>query len=513
MLNEPGLLGIRAPEARINGHSIPGQIRVDFRADELIFDHPLADIGAAYAFEPYPALDVEEADAILSVRDGLNERHHVIERHRWRFAHDEDGRPIPDANSIWLEGGFEANRCYEVWYTTNRSPVVGVGLLSTRDFVSFLRYGADDLERPFEHDISFTFGHGVSQTGRFLRHFVFDGMNLDEGARPVFDGVLPHIAGARRGEFNSRYSQPSHIGYSGVSVLPPYSIDEVDGLYALQSRRGAVPKTIFTNTSWEYWRGDAALNHIDPRTEADRHEGAGHRTYLFSGIDHLGESPLKAQLPVSNPTNPLSYTLLLRAAFSNLVSWVIEGTEPPPSEVPRVDDHSAVSREEVLAAFAAMPGAILPEAALLPVTRPTDFGNESAIGVLHWPPREGAPFTTYVSSIDTDGNEVAGIRLPEIAVPVATYTGWNPPRVVDSQRRALKEFAGSRFDFAVHDADRRAHHDPRPALDERYLDRQAYLQRCQEVVDDLVTRRLLLGQDAEAAMQSALSAYDRLRDS
>jgi hypothetical protein len=508
MLDGPGLLGLRAPEAKIDGHSIEGQVRVDFRADAPIRDHPLADTGALYAFQPYPAADLEQPDAVLTVRAGVSAPPTLIDRALWCFAHDEGGAAVADPNSVWLTGGFDAHRFYELIYRTNRSPVVGVGLLATRDFVSLLRNESNAAIRPTSSPIDYAFGHGVSQTGRYLRHFVYEGLNLDESDQLVFDGILPHIAGARRGEFNSRYGQPSHIGFTGVAVLPPYALDEEEGLFDLQRRLGGVPKMIATNTAWEYWRSDASLNHIDPTSAVDRTIGADHRFYALAGIDHMGDNAMKAQMHLANPTNPLGHQLLARAAFDNLVSWVIDGTEPPDNCVPALGDHSAATRDEVLAVFAEFPDTVLADPALLPTTRPADFGAEIDAGVMTWPPREGDPFTCYVSSVDEDGNETAGVRLPEVVVPIASYTGWNSPDTGPTGEHALKEFAGSKLPFARTKAERAATKDPRSSIEERYADRAEYERLVREVTTGLVTRRFLLALDEEFAVAAALSAYD-----
>jgi hypothetical protein len=509
MLGEPGLLGLRAPEAKLNGESITGPVRVDFRSEMPIPDHPLADIGALYAFRPYPAADLDQTDAVLTVRDGVSSAPRVVDRAKWRFAHDEHGHAVPDATSIWLEGGFEPHRFYEVVYNTDCSPVVGVGLLATRDFVSLLRFGRDGVSNPVTNPITHAFGHGISQTGRYLRHFVWEGLNLDESGRQVFDGILPHIAGARRGEFNIRYGQPSHIGYSGVAVLPPYALDESPGLFDYQRQIGGVPKMIAPNTAWEYWRSDACLNHIDPMTSTDRDEAADHRFYLFAGIDHLGDSPLKAQMSLANPTNPLGYALLLRAAFENLVAWVVDGTEPPPSRVPRILDQSATTREHVLQVFAGLPGVMLADAGLLPLTKVTEFDEHLREGVAVWPPAEGAALACYVSAVDEDGNETAGERLPEVAVPIATYSGWNSPDTGEAGRHPLQEFAGTKVAFARTRAEREESKDPRSSIEERYLNRSAYEVAVRTAVATLIADRLMLGSDEGLAVDTALNAYDR----
>jgi hypothetical protein len=508
MLEGPGLLGLRAPEAKVDGQSLSGQVRVDFRSDVPILDHTLADTGPLYAFQAYPAADLDQRDAALTVRAGVSAPPTVIDRDLWSFAHDEGGTAVPDASSVWLTGGFDAHRFYELIYRTNRSPVVGVGLLATRDFVSFLRNGNTEPVRPTTSPIEYAFGHGVSQTGRYLRHFIYEGLNVDESDQLVFDGILPHIAGARRGEFNARFGQPSHIGFTGVAVLPPYAIDEEPGLFDLQRRLGGVPKMIATNTAWEYWRSDANLNHINPADSRDRTIGSDHRFYALAGIDHMGDSPMKAMMKLANPTNPLGYALLVRAAFENLVSWVVDGTEPPPSRVPHIADHSASTREDVLTTFARLPGTVLADADLLPTTRPTDFGAQIDEGVMTWPPHEGVPFTCFVASVDDDGNEIAGVRLPEVAVPVATYTGWNSPDTGPLGEHALKEFAGSSLPFARNAVERQATNDPRPSLEERYTSRSEYERLARLVTTELVAERLLLADDEELAVTAALAAYD-----
>jgi hypothetical protein len=265
---------------------------------------------------------------------------------------------------------------------------------------------------------------------------------------------------------------------------------------------------IATNTAWEYWRSDAALNHIDPADNRDRAIGSDHRFYALAGIDHMGDNPAKTLWKLGNPTNPLGYLLLLRAAFTNLVSWVVEGTEPPPNRVPKVADGTASTREDVLKTFAHLPGTVLADPDLLPKTRPTDFGAQIAKGIMTWPPREGEPFTCFVANVDADGNETAGVRLPEVAVPVATYTGWNSPDTGPTGEHALKEFAGSRLPFVRTADERLATGDPRPSMEERYTSRSEYERLVRLVTAALVNDRLLLPDDEELAVNSALGAYD-----
>jgi hypothetical protein len=172
---------------------VTATIRVDFASVLRVADHPLSDSSPLYQLSAYPADDLEQPDAVLTVRDWVNGEESVVDRERWRFARDDRGVPVPDAGSIWLDGGFEPFRHYEVTYRTARCPVVGTGLLAVRDFASYLRHGAGGrFAAP-----AGVFGFGASQTGRFLREFVWNGLNTDEAGRRVFDGLLPHIAGGR----------------------------------------------------------------------------------------------------------------------------------------------------------------------------------------------------------------------------------------------------------------------------------------------------------------------------
>ena len=253
----------------------------------------------------------------------------------------------------------------------------------------------------------------------------------------VFDGVMPHIAGARRGEFNHRFAQPSDATLQGPGVLFPFTDDEQvdpvteqrDGLLCRLMRTGHCPKIVYTNTSAEYWRGDASLSHIsvDDTTDVTLPETV--RLYLFAGTQH---GP--GRLPLSNtaegargqyPLNSVDYTPLLRAILVHLDRWVSHNEPPPPSRYPRLAESTAVPAQSLAVLFQCLPGKAFP--ALIPQPQRLDFGPAWEHGVASWlPPRLGEPYKTFVPAVDGDGNEVAGIRLPDLTVPLATYTGWNP---------------------------------------------------------------------------------------
>ena len=516
IIPSPALLGLDAPEALgEDNQPIVGQTIYRFRPNLPSNEQALADL----AHTPYPVADLADETATLTVSDWSHGPRTTIPRDRWRFARETTDGPVPEATSIWLAEGFEPGRTYEIVYRTSRSPVIGTGLLAIRDTVAFLRHGTASAGNPAAGRLDHTFAFGVSQSGRVLRQFLHLGLNLDEAGRQVFDGIHCHVAGAWRGQFNNRYGQPGVMDTPGFGHLPPFATAAnggKEGLLARQRARGGVPKVFFTNTAAEYWRGDCALLHIDPHNKRDLDLPADTRAYLFAGTQHgAGVLPLNKHNPLdgtrgAHPFNVLDYTPLLRAAFSNLDAWVTAGTEPPPSAVPRLDDGSAILNTAALDTYRAIPGATVPESAWLPALRPVDLGPAAAQGIGRFPAIEGEPYPVYVSAADADGNEVAGLRLPDVTVPVATHTGWNPRGERMGGAGQLLALQGSTLPFARTATARSANADPRPTISERYHNRADYLARVHEAAAKLVAQRALLTEDMEMALRAAAERYAAL---
>jgi hypothetical protein len=519
-----GVMTLRAPTALENGSPIAGEVAVRLQPAESV---PACRLGHAIgvaAHKPYVAADVDDPAAVLTVRDGLDAPRQVIPREQWRFARDEDGRAVADPAWIRLEGGFERGRLYEVVYRTATCPVVGAGLLAVRDAAAFLRYGTAGEGNPSAGRIDHAYSFGVSQSGRFLRHFLYLGLNLDEQGRLVYDGVLPVVAGARRGEFNQRFGQPSITERPGFGHLPPFT-DEPQatsangatgeaGLLSRQRRLGGVPKVMYTNTAAEYWGfGGASLMHTDPAGERDVEPAPEARIYHFAGTQHSAGTLefMHASLvfsPGGNPFNVVDYRPLTRAALVNLDRWASAGVEPPESQYPRFADGTAVPRETVLAQFAAIPGAALPAPAKLFESRRLDLGPDAAAGIGRYPPVSGEAYPAVVSAVDDDGNELAGIRLPDVAVPVATNTGWNPRRSDTGGDGETVLMAGSCLPFTATAAERQERDDPRPAIAERYASRAEYEARVRQATAQLVAERYVLAEDVELVVANALARYD-----
>src|SRR5947199_59969 len=307
-----------------------------------------------------------------------------------------------------------------------------------------------------------------------------------EAGRRVFDVVVPHVAGARRGEFNHRFGQPSLNATHAVGSLFPFTdtveTDPLTGergaLLARLEARGTLPKIFTINTSAEYWRGDASLVHTDIAGKRDVEPHPSARVYLFASTQHTpGSLPPPDADPNTGdrgrePFNVVDYAPLLRAALVSLDRWVTEGVEPPASNVPRLADGTAVLAEATAGVFTKIPGVRFPDR----IDRPArlDFGPELARGIVtELPPKVGAPFVTFVSAVDADGNEIAGVRPVELLAPLATYTGWNLRHPAQGAPGDLMSMMGSTLPFPRTRAERLAAGDPRRSTQERYPSRPA----------------------------------------
>ena len=515
VVRSDALMGIEAPTAMANGRPIEGWTICEFQPNEPARSLLLAN----RVHHPYRAADVGQPDAKLYERDWMDGPRREVPRDRWCFARDEAGQPVSDDAHVYLDGGFVPGRYYEVVYRTNVCPVVGVGLLAVRDWASFLRYGDAASGNPAAGRVQRSIGFGVSQSGRFLRHFLYLGLNVDEAGRPVFDGVLPHVAGARRGEFNHRYAQPSVQSTRSFGHLPPFGDDllERQRRVAAERGRGGMPKVFFTNTSAEYWRGDCTLLHTDQMGTRDAEPAEDTRIYHFGGTQH-GPGGLPLDEPGAtgapegargaHPFNAVDYAPLLRAALENLDRWITTGEAPPPSRFPRLDDGTAVVPAAALEPFRAIPGASVPAVDKLVGMRELDLGPEADRGVGRYPAAAGAEIPTYRPAVDADGNELSGIRLPDVAVPLATYTGWNPRHPETGAPEQLIAMQGSTFPFPATAEERAASGDPRAAIAERYRDREDYLSRVRAAAEQLVADRYLLAEDLELVVTTAAEKYD-----
>jgi Alpha/beta hydrolase domain len=514
----PGLLGLQAPQALEDGQPIQGRVAVEFQPNAPAAEKLLAN----RVHQPYTVADLDDPEAELSVRDWPGGERTTIPREQWAFARDEHGAPVPDPAYVWLEGGFEPGKVYELVYRTDTCPVVGTGLLAVRDFTAFLRHASEAAGNPCAGRIDRTHGYGVSQSGRFLRHFLYLGLNLDEKGRQVFDGLLPQVAGGRRGQFNHRFAQPSDQSTPSFGHLMPFADDpqtdpqtgESGGLLDRQRALGGVPKVYAINTSAEYWRGDASLIHTDLTGTRDVEPPAEVRCYLFAGTQHgPGSLPLQHVNAQDGATgvhgfNAVDYSPLTRAALLNLDRWVAEGTDPPPNALPRLGNSTAMTVDEVVERFRPVSDVTVPDPTRRLSIWRTDLGPSAEEGVATLPVRLGERYRTFVSQVNGDLNEIGGIQLPDLTVPVASYTGWNPRAPETGGAGQILSMQGSTLPFAATRAERERRGDPRPSIEERYRDREDYLARVRADAEALARQRYILEEDVETVVANAAARYD-----
>ena len=467
---QPPFVRVEAPAANVQGRA-----RFSFIVDEKQKEAAPGDLPA------YLPVDPNDRTAVLTVRDKFWAPPTRVAREKWHF-NTQNSRV-----RIVLDDGFEPGRIYEIDYPATGAKVVGVGMAAIRDAASAFRYRAD---MPVRGRSAMIFG--ASQSGRFLREFLHEGFNTDEEDRKAFDLVWPHIAGAGQGSFNERFAMPGYNTFSATrfpftdleQALPDGSRDGLLSAY----RSNQMPKVIYTNTSVEYWGlgRSAALTHltIDGTKDAALPENV--RIYHLAGTQH-GEAAFPPTPGAGEALgNPMPQGNVMRALLRAAHQWVESNTRPPDSRHPMLRDQTLVALKAV--GFPAIPGMSDPRAIEGPGH--TESGHFIAL-----------PF--LVPRVDADGNEVTGIRVPELAVPLATTTGWNFRSQRVGNPATLYPLLGSYVPFARTKIEREARHDPRPSIEERYRDRDEYLGKIRASAAALVSDRFLLQEDVDDVVQRA----------
>ena len=450
----------------------------------------------------YAAATLDQAQARLTARRQETDPRVEIPASGWAYAGPGAIELLPAGKQP------EPGTLYEFHYPAKDPRVLGIGMAATRDLISFLRYETADAQgnaNPARAPVRTALAFGISQSGRFLRDFVHDGFNQDEAARKVFDGMLAHTAGAGGVFLNAEFAQPNrtntqHEDHSMPENAFPFSTarmtDPVTGKTgALLRGDGFDPRWMETNTSTEYWQKGASLLVTDPLGERDVELPSNARAYLIAGTQHGGAAGMSSTPgPCVNPRNPHSPTPALRALLVALDEWASEGRAPPPSTTPRLRDATLTTPEQLK--FPALPGIVVAR-------------RMNAIGVLKdWVTPDmdmTKPYRVYVTQVDADGNEIAGIRLTDIAVPLATYTGWNYYKAPFTEGE-LCDRDGTYKPFAATRAERESANDPRRSLAERYGDHAAYVKQVEDAAANLVASRVLLPEDAARLIARAKSA-------
>jgi hypothetical protein len=504
------VLRLYAPVATDNGKPITGWVRSDFVFNTKVFDAPLGHRGQ----KAQPALEPDNVGYKLTVRDSALGERRLISRGEWRFARFVDGQAVPDPTRIYLKSGFEPGKIYEIVYRTQNPTVVGLGLAAVRDLASYFKY-----ERNNVASVKRALGFGISQSGRYLRHFVYQGFNADEKDRQVFDAVNPHVAGGGHGSFNHRFAEASRDAsqfstfFYPTDIFPFTDLEQTDpetgdkdGILTRAIKEKVAPKIFYTFSSYEYWGRAASLIHtsVDGKTDATLPDNT--RIYYFVGGQHgPGQFPPNKN-QTQNLTSPNDYSWSMRALLVALDAWAKDGTAPPPSRYAKIADGALVNPQAIN--FPKIPGINFPRT--IHEAWRVDYGPEfKTKGIIaNEPPRIGKPFPVMAPQVDQDGIDLGGVRMPEVAAPLATYTGWNPRDPQTGAPDQLVDFAGSYIPFAKTKAERERAGDPRLSIEERYASRAHYLGVVAEAGLKLVKDGYLLAEDLPALVERAGRTWD-----
>jgi hypothetical protein len=533
------------PVATNNGKPIISRVRTEIVVDEPgIKSQPLSGDNRVKSYE---AASLDKSQATLTVREKSYGQRVPVASFDWEYAACEKDILKPSSTDLYLRNGFKPGHIYEFIYPAKNPLVLGLGFAVVRDLVSFLRYGSKDRagnSNPFtsaNDGLKFTrsqvagfpllfsprdggryrgglkftgvthaYAWGRSQSGRYLRDFVYHGFNEDEAGRKVFDAIAPHVAGGGRLFFNYEFARPVTSSQQHTNQLDPELFPHAYNVIndAHTGRRDGIlkrPKTdpcvFHTQTSTEYWQKRGCLAHTDGKGN-DLKLPDNVRLYVIASAQHnspFGSEPAKddSQFLV----NPLPAGDILRALMIALDEWASKGIAPPPSRYPMVKDGTLIAPSKK--SFPKIPGVCYK--ALHNRQLFLDYGREILHGkmTIHPPkPIDKGVYKILVPKVDKDGNDIPGIRLPAIQVPIGTYTGWNlrPQGLAEGDLAGL---LGSYIAFANTKAERQKSGDSRLSIEERYKDQSDCVQQISRAARRLVEEGFLLREDAERIIAEA----------
>ena len=508
----PGAAGMHffPPVVGDSSEPITGLVRSDITIDAATHSIPLGHrVGASQALG-YAVSDPTDTANTLTVRDGPLAPRRTIPRAEWQFAREELGIAVTDPRSVYLAAGFQPGKTYEVVYRARDPVVVGTGLAAVRDMISYLKYDSTSIA-----PTRFGIAYGVSQTGRFLRHFLYEGFNTDERGRMAFDGIFAHTAGAGRGSFNHRFAQPSRDAqpystfFYPTDLFPFTSVSDADpvtaargGLRTDWGQGARQPKVFYVDGGYEYWGRAASLTHTSVDGRRDVAFLPSERRYVLSSAQHSSPGafpPAEGQKLAGARAwrgDPLDQRLALRALLVALTRWVRDSTVPPPSVYPTLRAGTLVRADS--RRNPRIPGVRFPSAPYTP--HRLALGEEWSSGlIVREPPQVGAPYTVLVPRADSLGNELGGIQSVELRVPLGSYLPWQLRTVPPLDR--LVSFQGTFVPLQRVEADRRSAGDSRPSVERTYKSLDRFLEAVDRATATLVSQRFLLPEDRGVARE------------
>jgi hypothetical protein len=467
----------------------------------------------------YPAANpADQSKATLTVRAHLDDAPATVPANSWGYT--SNGTAI---QLLPVGTPFQQSAIYEFTYIAKDPVVAAVGLAATRDFVSFLRHASAAQGNPLADHVQHTYSYSISQPSRTLNDFEYFGFNEDEDGRRVLDGILSHTAGGSGDQINYRFAQPgrternrqNHLYPEGVfpfahQVLTDELSGRTDGRDLRCHSTHTCPKRFEVNTSNEYWVKAGSLLHSDTRGR-DLKDPENVRYYLMSGQSH-GVGDVTTRSICQQFLNPVAPYPAHRALLIALDKWVSDGAKPPESQVPE-------GRQRVFAV--AVPGSqagFVPQRDLgwpdIPGVTYTgvittryflDFGRDFGDGILtNYPPSVAgrSAYPIFVSRVDKDGNEIAGVRMPGVEAAIATTTGWGLRAAVFGGNDGC-EANGQWIPFFKTKSERLAARDPRLSLEERYQDHDGYVKAVEKAARNLQQHGFLLAEDVDRFVKDA----------
>jgi hypothetical protein len=474
----------------------------------------------------YPAATLDKTTATLTHRVHLNDTPQIVPASAWSYN--------TAGTSISLVGGFVANDIYEFAYTAKDPKPNGLGFAAVRDWNAWLRYDRrDDFgnPNPLAGHIKRIYTEISSQPGRMLNDFRNLGFNEAENGKKVFDGHMQWIAAANGINMNYRFSQSgrternrqNHLFIEGrfpfanVRTHDPIT-RETDSRYASCEKTKTCPLGVEIYSANEYWVKAASLLHTTPDGTKDLPDSEFTRNYFMSSMRHgtgnAGTDAAPNRGLCQQRDNPLNSAPVQRALFIALDEWATQGKEPPKSRVPKLKDgtlvpplpQSGMGFPNIPSPFADIPGPFVTYTGLKTTRYHFDYGlnfYETGIATVNPPlfpfttpsyqddPRNGPIYPSFIPKTDSDGNDIAGVRLADVTVPLATYTGWALRR--GAQASDGCEANGQFIPFAMTNAARGG--DPRASVAARYPSFAAYHGKVRKALNDMVSDRLLLCED------------------
>ncbi len=485
---DPKRMSMEVPSARnLDGSPIRGGVSANFTPDKLTEAKLLTDVAV------YPPVDIEGAESRLVVRTrAAYPGGEEVPREKWTL---EDNR-------IRLEGGFEAGKTYEVFYLAEAPPVGGLGYAAIRDAVAWLKHDEKSLS-----PVKYAYAFGSSQCGRFLRDLMYLGFNTDEEGHQALDGLIAHVAGAGRLVLNKRWATPRGLGgyytasypFADTAQKDPVS-GHSDGILE-NPRMKHAPKVFYTNMASEYWGAGrvASLTHTTPDGAEDIEFPENVRSYFFACTSH-GPSSFPPRAPVEGAlrTNPVNASASIRELREAMHRWVAEGIAPPESVHPKLSDGTLTPITEVR--FPKVPGVAAPNAVGAGPRTPNPQWPDGAGG--------GSDLPLLVPQVDADGNDLGGIRMPDIAVPLATATGWVFRPDAYGSPEDFYLLRGAWVPLAATKAQREKNNDPRLSLEERYPSKEDFLGQVKAAVEKLIEQGFLAESDLESQIKQAGERWD-----